>query len=121
MSVGNDAWRSAPYRFVDHRAVSWLFPLEEQPTEAVVQGRDAVRLVEERPTTDFIGIRPSGLASSYDLRQRPLTAIRLSALPAERRERIEGLVASPPADGLLLFGSVDRVSPDHSLAEYGIG
>lgn len=90
----------------------------EELQARVYTHRDAECALGDAPADSVLVIRPTGLASSYALTQRPLTAIEIASLDDERREQIDGAVDTDLAQFELI--QVGRTTPagNRSLAEF---
>ena len=117
MSLGNHTWRDAPSEFVNHDQVSTLFPVDHLPEEALTRNRDAFLLLEELDSSKVVGISPTGLASSYSLRQRPLTVIDVKELPPVKQEIVSEACGQSSENLYVLLGSGGGYQ-DHSLSEF---
>jgi hypothetical protein len=103
---------------ISHRYVSEL--LTTRDLEATVHThRDAEIALAEVPTESVLGVRPTGLASSYSLTQRPLTVIELDSLAPGVRERVAAESGVDlDAYSLLKVGRATRPAENRSLAEF---
>jgi|APHM01.1.fsa_nt_gi hypothetical protein len=117
MTSGNPVWRDAPSEFVDHNQVSALFPVGHLPEDALTRHRDAFLLLEELDSLNIVGISPTGLASSYFLRQRPLTVINVEKLSPVKREIVSEASGYTCKNIYILLGSGGNYR-DHSLSEF---
>ena len=117
MPIGNQTWRDAPSEFVNHDQVSALFPLHHLPEEALTRDRDAFLLLEELDSSKVVGISPTGLASSYSLRQRPLTVIEVEELPPVKQETVSE-ASGQSSEGLYVLLGSGGGYQDHSLSEF---
>jgi hypothetical protein len=77
--------------YLDYGDAAALLPVEELRAR-VYTHRDAERVLGDAPADSVLAIRPTGLASSYALTQRPLTAIEIASLDDELRNQIDGAV-----------------------------
>ena len=104
--------------YLNHGAVIPLLPAE-QLTATVYTHRDAERVLTDAPGDRVIAVRPTGLASSYALTQRPLTAVALETLSAQERQVLaEETDIDIGTFEWLQIGRATTPSQNHSLAEY---
>lgn len=104
--------------YLNHGAVASLLPAE-QLTATVYTHRDAERVLAGAPAERVVAVRPTGLASSYALTQRPLTAVALATLSAKERQVLAGETDIDIGTfEWLQIGRATTRSQNHSLAEY---
>ena len=95
-----------------------LFPVEALDA-TVLTHRDAQLALADADGASVIVVAPTGLASSYALTQRPLTAIRVDSLPTDVRTHLDGLLdVSIETFELIQVGKWHRDGPNHSLSEF---
>lgn len=105
-------------RYIDYGDASLLLPVDELAA-TVHTHRDAERALENAPPESVLAVRPTGLASSYALTQRPLTAIDVASLDDELREQIEGAVDADLAHvEYIQVGRATTRARNRSLAEF---
>ena len=92
---------------------------ELQAGRLVYTHRDAQRVLGDAPADSVLAIRPTGLASSYALTQRPLAVIKLGSLDDKHRDQIDGAVDADLAQfELTQFGRATTPAQNWSLAEF---
>ncbi|AWB28393.1 hypothetical protein HARCEL1_12105 [Halococcoides cellulosivorans] len=104
--------------YVDHGDASVLFPVEE--INAILHThRDAELALERTPAESVLVVRPTGLASSYALTQRPITVIEVSSLDDEVRELLGERVDGELSDfELIQVGKAVAPTKNRSLGEF---
>ena len=73
--------------YIDHGDATVLFPIEALAGTAHTH-RDAELALGDADREAVLVVQPTGLASSYALTQRSLTAIEIESLDAETREAL---------------------------------
>ncbi|GGN25543.1 hypothetical protein [Halarchaeum nitratireducens] len=103
---------------IDYGDAKVLFPVAELDG-TILQHRDAELALGDVESENVIVIAPTGLASSYALTQRPLTAIPVAGLSSDVRSELDDALNVPiDAFELIQIGKWTTDSLDHSLAEY---
>ncbi|KAB7513221.1 MULTISPECIES: hypothetical protein [Halobacteriales] len=104
--------------YLDYGDAVALLPVEELRAR-VYTHRDAECALRDAPADSVLAIRPTGLASSYALTQRPLTAIEVASLDDELRNQIDGAVDVDLAQfELIQVGRATTPAQNRSLAEF---
>lgn len=104
--------------YVDYGAVTPLFPVDDL-NAGVHTHRDAELVLSRVQADRVVAVRPTGLASSYALVQRPLVAIQLSSLKERDWETLAAATDIDLAEyEWLQVGRVTAPAQNHSLAEY---
>ena len=104
--------------YLDYGDAAALLPVEELRAR-VYTHRDAECALRDAPADSVLAIRPTGLASSYALTQRPLTAIEVASLDDELRNQIDGAVGVDLAQfELIQVGRATTPAQNRSLAEF---
>jgi hypothetical protein len=103
--------------YVDHGDASPLFPVERLAA-TVHTHRDAERVLAATPGESVLVVRPTGLASSYTLTQRPLTAVEVASLDDEPREHLRAVGVDLTAYEVVQIGRQSSPSENRSFAEF---
>jgi len=104
--------------YLDYGDAAALLPVEELRAR-VYTHRDAECALSDAPADSVLAIRPTGLASSYALTQRPLTAIEVASLDDKLRNQIDGAVDVDLAQfKLIQVGRATTPAQNRSLAEF---
>jgi len=104
--------------YLDYGDAAPLLPVDELQAN-VYTHRDAECALKDASAESVLATRPTGLASSYALTQRPLTAIEVPTLDDAIRRRIDGAVDVDLAQfALLQVGRATMPAQDRSLAEF---
>jgi hypothetical protein len=104
--------------YLDYGDATTLLPVKELQAR-VYTHRDAERVLGDAPADSVLAIRPTGLASSYALTQRPLTAIEVASLDDGFRDQIGGAVDADLAQfELIQIGRATTPAGNRSLAEF---
>jgi hypothetical protein len=104
--------------YLEYGEASVLLPVEDL-NATVLTHRDAERALENASAETVLAVKPTGLASSYALTQRPLTAIVVASLGDELRERIEEAADADLANfEYIQVGRVTTPAQNRSLAEF---
>jgi hypothetical protein len=81
--------------------------------------RDAERYLRKVPGDSVIVVKPTGLASSYALTKRPLTAIDVASLSQEARHQVKTFLETDLAEfEFIQVGRAEIPAQNRSLAEY---
>jgi len=104
--------------YLDHGDAAALFPVERL-SATVHRARDAHLALGRADGDDVVVVRPTGLASSYFLTQRPLTAIEVASLDENVVVRL-GASAGLDLDTfeLVQIGRSRSMPENHSLLEF---
>jgi len=104
--------------YLDYGDAAALLPVDELRAR-VYTHRDAERVLGDAPADSVLAIRPTGLASSYALTQRPLTAIEVASLDVELREQLDRELDTDLAQfELIQVGRATTPAQNRSLAEF---
>ena len=104
--------------YLDHGDAAALLPVEELRAR-VYTHRDAECALRNAPANSVLAVRPTGLASSYALTQRPVTVIEVASLDDELRNQIDGAVGADLAQfELAQVGRATTPAQNRSLAEF---
>jgi len=104
--------------YLDYGDATPLLPVEELQAR-VYTHRDAECTLGDAPADSVLAVRPTGLASSYALTQRTLTAIEVASLDDELRNQIGGAVDVDLAQfELIQVGRATTPAQNRSLAEF---
>ena len=104
--------------YLDYGDAAALLPVEELRAR-VYTHRDAECALRDAPADSVLAIRPTGLATSYALTQRPLTAIEVASLDDDLRNQISGVVDIDLAQfELIQVGRATAPAQNHSLTEF---
>lgn len=103
--------------YIDHGDASVLFPVEEL-SATVYTHRDAERVLSETAPESVLVVKPTGLASSYALTQRPLTAIDVASLNDDIVDHLRTDEDNPTRFEYIQVGRATKPEQNHSLAEY---
>ncbi|WP_246989143.1 hypothetical protein [Halorientalis marina] len=104
--------------YIDHGDATALFPVAAL-AGTVHTHRDAVLVLGAADREAVLVVRPTGLASSYALTQRPLTAVEIESLDNETREALT-TTAEVDLDGFeyVQIGRSTTPACNRSLAEF---
>jgi len=94
-----------------------LFPVEDLAA-TVHTHRDAELVLTDADPESVLVVRPTGLASSYALTQRPLTAIKIGSLNDDTLNHIRSTIDDPGRFEYIQIGRATRSAQNRSLAEY---
>ncbi|WP_436903528.1 hypothetical protein [Halovenus halobia] len=104
--------------YVDHGDAKILLPVDELQA-TVHTHRDAEIALKNVPAKAVLAVRPTGMASSYALTQRPLAAIEINSLPEEPRAQLDHLIKDDLRQfELVQIGRQPHTSQNRSLAEF---
>jgi len=104
--------------YLDYGDAATLLPVEELQARVYTQ-RDAERALGDAPADSVLVIRPTGLASSYALTQRPLAAIEVASLDDKHRDQIDVAVDADLAQfEFIQVGRATTPVQNRSLAEF---
>ena len=103
---------------LDYGDAATLLPVEELQAR-VYTHRDAERALKDASAESVLAIRPTGLASSYALTQRPLTAVEVASLDDEFQEQLDRALDPDLAQfELIQLGRATTPAQNRSLAEF---
>lgn len=104
--------------YLDHGDASVLLPVEELDA-TVHTHRDAELALGNTASGSVLVVRPTGLASSYALTQRPLTAIEVASLGEDIRAQLEASLDGSLAQfEVIQVGRATSPAKNRSLAEF---
>jgi len=104
--------------YLDYGDATPLLPVKELQAR-VHTHRDAECALRDAPADAVLAIRPTGLANSYALTQRPMTAIEVASLDDDLRNQIGGAVDIDLAQfELIQVGRATEPAQNRSLAEF---
>ncbi len=104
--------------YVDHGDAKILLPVEELQA-AVHTHRDAGLALNATPPGAVLAVRPTGMASSYALTQRPLAAIEVDSLSKELWAQFNRLIDDDLEQyALIQVGRQPHASQNRSLSEF---
>jgi len=104
--------------YLDHGDASGLLPVEELDATVHIH-RDAELALGNTASESVLAVRPTGLASSYALTQRPLTAIEVASLDEGIRAQLESSLDSSLAQfEFIQVGRATSPARNRSLAEF---
>lgn len=104
--------------YVDHGGAKILLPVDELQA-TVHTHRDAEIALKNVPAETVLAVRPTGMASSYALTQRPLTAIEVDSLSKELSAQFNRLINDDLEQyALIQVGRQPHASQNRSLSEF---
>lgn len=104
--------------YLEYGEASVLLPVKDL-NATVHTHRDAEQALKNASAETVLAVKPTGLANSYELTQRPLTAIVVASLGDELQERIQEAADADLADfEYIQVGRVTTPAQNRSLAEF---
>lgn len=104
--------------YLDYGDAAALLPVEKLRAR-VHTHRDAECALRDVPAGSVLVVRPTGLASSYALTQRPLTAIKVASLNDDLRNQISRVVDTDLGQfELIQVGRAATPAQNRSLTEF---
>lgn len=104
--------------YVDHGDAKVLLPVDELQA-TVHTHRDAELALKDTPPAAVLAVRPTSMASSYALTQRPLAAIEIDSLSEELWAQFNRLIDDDLEQyALIQVGRQPHASQNRSLSEF---
>lgn len=106
------------YESIPYGAFASVYDEARIPASAVVQDYNAEELIAETPDDQILAVGPESMATGYLLASKPLTAVRLAALPQESVAILAAETDHDPSQfSLLAWGSPPH-REDRTLSEF---
>jgi hypothetical protein len=104
--------------YISHGDASPLFPVAEVSAK-VHTHRDAERALEDVASEKVLAVRPTGMASSCALTQRPLAAVEIASLSSDTRTQIQRSIEEDFEQFVLIqIGRPSSPAQNRSLSEF---